>query len=355
MSGTGAYLVARMKSLTAGIPYMKLASFRWKAVDRIGFTFGDDTVIDLASLAPMLGVSHVPGDMIALIEMQNEGDMLLRRAHEVAINQHQDVIRIPLSEVQWHPPVRRPAKICGIAMNNSSSNARKISAPDHPLFFLKPSSCLIGHNEPIVVRPSYGSVHPEPELAVVIGRRCKNVQVEEAMSVVYGYSIIDDVTGNGMRAEDMVHYYALYQTDSDSHKLERREQHLSYAARYKGTDTFGPMGPWLVTREDIPDPGALDVNCWHNEELIAQDSTCYYSYSVAEVIAYITRFHSLWPGDIIAMGTAFKPSKDGSGRSLHSANITALGGSITIEIPGLGVLSNPVKILTDDDCRSESA
>src|SRR6185436_20981884 len=73
---------------------------------------------------------------------------------------------IPTAEVTWRPPVRRPGKICGIAMNNSASNSRKISAPNHPAFFLKPASCLVGHNEPIRIHDYYGSTHPEPELAV---------------------------------------------------------------------------------------------------------------------------------------------------------------------------------------------
>jgi 2-keto-4-pentenoate hydratase/2-oxohepta-3-ene-1,7-dioic acid hydratase in catechol pathway len=329
---------------------MKLASFSWNGHDSIGFAFDNDTIVDLAPVAKLIRADKIPSDMISLIETGNAGRALIQEAYQFARAHVQDVAAIPQSQVRWYPPVRRPAKICGIAMNNSASNARKITAPDHPLFFLKPSSCLIGHNEAIKVHPSYGSVHPEPELAVIIGRHCKYVPASNAMEVVYGYSIIDDLTGNGMRAEDMVHYYALYPSAEGATELVRREQHLSYAGRYKGTDTFGPMGPWLVTKDEIPDPGVLDVSCWHNGELIAEDSTRYYSYPVPEIIAYITRFHSLWPGDIIAMGTAFKPGKSG-GRSLHAANITALGGDLKIEISGLGVLLSTVQILSDGDLR----
>ncbi len=120
------------------------------------------------------------------------------------------VARIPAAEVRWYPPVRWPGKICAVAMNNSASNERKVSAPDHPAFFLKPPSCLIGHREPIRVRPYYGSVHPEPELAVVIGRVTRDVPATSALDAVFGYTILNDVTGNGMRAEDMFHYWAVY-------------------------------------------------------------------------------------------------------------------------------------------------
>lgn len=329
---------------------MKLASFRWQDADRVGLASGEDTLFDLSEIANRIGHPAAPADMMSLIESGDDGLALLARADEFAKAHPEQLTAIDPAQVQWHPPVRRPAKICGMAMNNSGSNARKISAPSHPLFFLKPASCLVGHGAAVEVHPSYGSVHPEPELAVVIGRRCRYVPAERAMDVVYGYTIINDVTGNGMRAEDMVHYYALYRSNDGTDQVERREQHLSYAARYKGTDTFGPMGPWLTTRDEIDDPHVLDVNCWHNDELIAEDSTRYYTYSVPEVIAFVTRFHSLWPGDIIAMGTAFRPGRTG-GKSLHAANITALGGSMTVAISRLGTLSNPVRILSDEDLK----
>src|SRR5690606_25386388 len=114
------------------------------------------------------------------------------------------------SEVAWLPPVRRPGKILCVAMNNSASNERKISAPDHPAFFLKPPSCLVGHLEPIRIRRYYGSVHPEPELALVIGTPARDVPAARALEHVFGYTIMNDVTGNGMRAEDRFHYYAVY-------------------------------------------------------------------------------------------------------------------------------------------------
>jgi len=280
-------------------------------------------------------------NMIALIEAGEDGAAFLREAQD-----EQNLLTpISIGSITWHPPVRRPAKICGIALNNSASDDRKISAPDHPLFFLKPASSLVGHGQPIEVYDYYGSVHPEPELAVIIGKTCRHVAKDQALDVVYGYSIMNDMTGNGMRAQDMVHYYALYPSKEDPAKVERREQHLSYTARYKGSDTFGPFGPWLVTKDEVPDPHALEVKCWHKDELIAEDSTQFYSYSVPEVIAFITRYHSLWPGDVISMGTAFRPGKTAR-RSLHTANVTALGGPVSVSISGLGTLINPVRLMT---------
>lgn len=319
--------------------HLKLLSFRWQDRDRIGFTPDEKIVLDLGEIATALGRTPY-ADMLALIEAGDAGQAFLREARAFADKEPGRLTRIDISDITFHPPVRRPSKICGVALNNSASNERKISAPDHPLFFLKPASSLVGHGQPIEVYDYYGSVHPEPELAVIIGKTCRHVRAENALDMVYGYSILNDMTGNFMRSQDMVHYYALYPSKDDPTKVERREQHLSYTARYKGSDTFSPFGPYLVTRDEI-DPHRLDVSCWHKDELIAQDSTAYYSYPVPEVIAYITRYHSLWPGDVISMGTAFRPG--GAKRSLHTANVTAFGGPVSVSITGLGTLINPVK------------
>lgn len=339
LTSPGGFSIVFLHAETGKETNLKLLSFRWKDHDRIGFTPDEKTVFDLGEVATVLGRAPYP-DMLALIEAGAEGEAFLREARAFVEKNSGKLSRIDIAEIAFHPPVRRPSKICGVALNNSASNERKISAPDHPLFFLKPASSLVGHGQPIEVYDYYGSVHPEPELAVIIGKNCRHVPADKALDVVYGYSILNDMTGNFMRSQDMVHYYALYPSKEDPTKVERREQHLSYTARYKGSDTFGPFGPYLVTKEEV-DPHNLDVLCWHKDELIAQDSTAYYSYSVPEVIAYITRYHSLWPGDVISMGTAFRPG--GAKRSLHTANITAFGGPVSVSITGLGTLVNPVK------------
>ncbi len=242
----------------------------------------------------------------------------------------------------WNPPLENPGKICGVAMNNSASNERKISAPDHPAFFLKPASCLVGHGQAIRIRSYYGSVHPEPELAVVIGKKARDIDAADALEYVFGYSIFNDITGNGMRAEDLFRYWALYASADNPDQLERREQHLSYAARYKGTDTFGVLGPWIVTADEISNPDNLDVHCAIRDEVIAEDSTRYYNYRVAELVSFISQFHTLNPGDIVSCGTAFKPSKDR--KSIHHANFQVVGGPVSVSIQGLGTQVNPVEV-----------
>jgi 2-keto-4-pentenoate hydratase/2-oxohepta-3-ene-1,7-dioic acid hydratase in catechol pathway len=259
------------------------------------------------------------------------------------------VARMPVSDVAWHPPVRRPGKICAVAMNNSASNERKISAPEHPAFFLKPASCLVGHREPIRIRRYYGSVHPEPELAAIIGRETRDVAAVDALESVYGYTIFNDITGNGMRAEDRFHYYAVYAKKGDPNETERVEQHLSYAGRYKGTDTFGAMGPWLVTKDEIANPDDLGVQCKVGGEVVAEDSTRYYNYKVAEVVSFISQFHTLDVGDVVSFGTAF--AAGGNRKSIHLANFQSVAGPVEISIEGLGTQENPV-VIEDNELGS---
>lgn len=319
---------------------MHLASFRFEDRERIGARVSETELIDLGEAAMAAGVGPAT-DMTDLM-VQDPGLELTRGLLRLAESSRERVRRIPLSAIQWRAPVTRPGKVLGIALNNSASDARRISGPSHPMFFMKPRTCLIGHLQDIEVRPYYGGLHPEPELGVIVGRRCKDLDPRTAMEAVFGYTIVNDITGNAMRAEDMVHYWALYAKPDKPEEVERREQHLSYAARYKGTDGFGPMGPWLVTREEIPDPHALDVTCTLGGVVLAEDSTAYLTYKVPEALAFISRFQTLEPGDIISMGTAFRPSAS-STRSLHTGDLQRFDGPLEVTITGLGTLTNGVR------------
>ncbi len=315
---------------------MQLASFNYQGVDRIGIRRNDTQIVAIDDLPGLK-----PGALATMMDLIELGPAATEQVRQAATNAKQKEI-IAIEDIDWRPPIPNPGKIIGVAMNNSASNARKISAPDHPAFFLKPASCLIGHQESIRVRAYYGSLHPEPELAVIIGKEARGINAVDAMEYVYGYSNFNDITGNGMRADDLFHYWALYSSDEDPDKLERREQHLSYAARYKGTDTFGCMGPWLVTADEIPDPDNLDVRCSVGSESIAEDSTRYYNYKLAEIISYVSQFLTLMPGDIISCGTAFKPSP--GRKSIHHANLQIVSGPVEVSIDGLGTLVNPVTV-----------
>ena len=168
---------------------MKLASFRYADRERIGLLKNDQE--------------------INFIDGFNSMRDLIRSGEDAGRFISRSVVSV--DDVDWLPPVPHPGKICCVAMNNSASNERKISAPDHPAYFLIPPSCLIGHRHPIKIRSYYGSVHPEPELAIVIGKLSKDLAAIDALDHVFGYTVFNDITGNGMRAEDMFHYWALYE------------------------------------------------------------------------------------------------------------------------------------------------
>jgi len=313
---------------------MKLVSFKYLGQDRIGAVNHQSQIIDLSLALP--AEKDPPRTMIDLIRMGDEGLALVADA----LDSGESSAVISEEEIIWQPPVPKPGKICGVALNNSASNNRKISAPDHPAFFLKPASCLVGHGRPLIMRSYYGSMHPEPELALIIGKTTRDVDAVDAHEYIYGYSIFNDITGNGMRAEDLFHYQALYASKEDPGKIEQREQHLSYAGRYKGTDGFGVLGPWLVTKDEVPDPDNLLVTCTVSGEIVAEDSTRFYNYKVAEIVSFISQFHTLSPGDVISCGTAFKPSSNS--KSIHQANFLVTGGPVEISIENLGRQYNPI-------------
>ncbi|MFW2366344.1 MAG: fumarylacetoacetate hydrolase family protein, partial [Desulforhopalus sp.] len=196
---------------------MKLVSFKYQDEERIGVIHGEDELIDLSqALAPE---KNLPSRMIDFIRL---GDAGLDLAEQALAAADKSAV-LPTDQVMWLPPIPQPGKICGVALNNSASNSRKISAPDHPAFFLKPASCLVGHGQPLIMRSYYGSMHPEPELALVIGKTARDVSAVDAHDYIYGYTIFNDITGNDMRAGDLFHYHALYASKNDPDKIEKRE------------------------------------------------------------------------------------------------------------------------------------
>ncbi|WEK46339.1 MAG: fumarylacetoacetate hydrolase family protein [Candidatus Andeanibacterium colombiense] len=313
---------------------MKLASFRADGADRLGIEH-DGALVDLASF------TECPADMIALIEA---GD-IARIAGDLTEADPAKLVRFDPDAVEWHPPVRRPCKLVCVALNNRSLDAIKVKAPtDHPAFFLKPFTALTGHNTAIRLKESFGFTHPEPELAVVIGRTLREATPEEALAAVFGYSIVNDVTCIGMRSEDSFTVRA-YRTEADGTRVEDFG-HTSYPGRYKASDTFAPLGPYITTADEVPDPAALTIRCHMGGKLVASDHTGNYVWSVANALSHISRTMTLLPGDVVAMGTAVgTESSDPDAPFLPGitrCNLSGFDSEISIEIGGLGTLTNTV-------------
>jgi 2-keto-4-pentenoate hydratase/2-oxohepta-3-ene-1,7-dioic acid hydratase in catechol pathway len=249
---------------------------------------------------------------------------------------------VPVGDLSWLPPVPRPGKVICVALNNSANVDRIMSGPSHPATFNKPSTSLLGHGQPIRLKKAFGRVHPEPELAVVIGAGGADIPRPAAMDHVFGYTIINDLTSPTMRAQDTFHYRAIHPRQDGTEGIEYVDTWVSYSGRYKGSDGFGPMGPWISTADEIPDPHALTVTCVHQGRVITEDSTGNLMHKVADVVSFVSGYQTLEPGDVIAMGTALKASASGGG-AVQNVNLTELGGPIEVTISGIGTLSNPVE------------
>ena len=249
---------------------------------------------------------------------------------------------VPVGDLEWLPPVPRPGKVICIALNNSANADRIMSGPDTPATFNKPATSLLGHGQPIRLKKEFGRVHPEPELAVVIGTGGADISRDDAMGHVFGYTIINDLTSPTMRAQDTFHYRAIHPKKDGSAGIDYVDTWVTYPGRYKGSDGFGPIGPWIATADEIPDPHALTVTCAHQGRVITEDSTRNLTHKVADVVSYMSGYQTLEPGDIIAMGTALAASGSG-GSAVQNVNLTELGGPIEVTISGIGTLSNPVE------------
>jgi 2-keto-4-pentenoate hydratase/2-oxohepta-3-ene-1,7-dioic acid hydratase in catechol pathway len=322
---------------------MKLATYKIGADTQVGFALGE-RLVPLGAAFRAAGLGAAPPTMLALIEGGAAGLAALAKAY-VAATSVTEAHR--QSDVEWLPPVRG-YKILAVAINNSGVAKLASVVAKHPPFFMKAGSSLIGHGQKLVIRPDYGLTHPEAELAVVIGQHCKNLTAETALDAVFGYTIINDITSITMKSED-TYVFPAPKSGPTPPGFEWGDMQLTYHARSKSTDGFGPMGPWIVTRDEIANPNRLAVKVFMAEEEVTADNTANLRYSVQEVLVWASRYFTLEPGDVIQLGTA------AAGRySLRELDLQVWDGPLAIEIEGIGRISNPIERI-DLDGRRVSA
>jgi 2-keto-4-pentenoate hydratase/2-oxohepta-3-ene-1,7-dioic acid hydratase in catechol pathway len=230
-----------------------------------------------------------------------------------------DVWREIPNDIIFGPPVPDPDKILCIGLNyREHARESGLEVPPVPIVFAKFRNSLIGSGAAIELPGISQQVDYEGELAVVIGRRCKNISADEALSTVAGYSAFNDVSARDLQLQ------------------------VSQWTVGKAVDTFAPMGPGLISAHLIPDPQQLELITRLNGQVVQQSSTADMIFSVAEIISYLSRSMTLEPGDIIATGT---PS--GVGFKREPALFLKPGDVVEVEISSIGVLSNPVIELTN--------
>jgi 2-keto-4-pentenoate hydratase/2-oxohepta-3-ene-1,7-dioic acid hydratase in catechol pathway len=252
--------------------------------------------------------------------------------------------------IDWAPPIVNPSKILGVAFNNKELMKKAHKDPGVPNYFLKPPSALQAHEKPIIVDPDWGAVIPEPEICAVIGKRAKHITEEEALNYVFGYMIHNDVTSHGLKFQkdsiavtydkDMAR--PEFYTWRNLNGPDDTDAFYVYHTRSKGTDTFGPIGPWLTTSDDVPNPNNLNVVGYLDDEIFTEDHTGNYRFSVEKCISEASKYFTLEAGDLISFGTTGK----GVGRFPRGHKSLLLGeetGFIHISIDNLGTLSNPIK------------
>ena len=211
-------------------------------------------------------------------------------------------------------PIDRPGKIICVGLNyRDHAEEQGTALPEAPLLFAKWQNTLIGPGEAIVIPPVVTKCDYEAELGVVIGERVRDASAENALEAVAGYVCVNDVSARDLQFAD------------------------GQWTRGKSPDTFCPVGPALVSRDDLPDPQALPIRAILNGETVQESTTANMIFGVAEVIAYVTRTITLEPGDLIATGT---PA--GVGAFRDPPLFMRPGDEITIEIEGIGSLTNPV-------------
>ncbi len=294
---------------------MKLVSYRTPQAfadepgraENLGLAVGD-RIVPASSLG-----ADLPTTMAALLSGMPRSQIELERAWQAGGTGATRDSGIPIDQVELLAPVPRPGKIVAAGVNyqtHASEGGRE--APDHPVLFAKLTTSVVGHGAEIRWDPGLTqAVDFEAELAVVIGRTCRRVDAASALDYVAGYTCLNDVSARDLQFSDR------------------------QFVRAKSLDTFCPIGPWLVTPDEVGDPQALRIRSLVNGEVMQDASTSEMVFSVAQLISFCSQAFTLEPGDVIATGT---PA--GVGWYREPRRMLGDGDEVVVEIGRVGRLVN---------------
>jgi 2,4-didehydro-3-deoxy-L-rhamnonate hydrolase len=278
---------------------MKLLRYGPKGKEKPGILDKDGKIRSLAKI-----VKDIDGDAIS-----PAGLAKIKKAN---------IARLPIvpGKPRIGACIANPQKFIAIGLNYSDHAAESgLQVPPEPVVFTKQVSCLSGPNDTVMLPPKSVKSDWEVELGVIIGRKAKNIKEKDAMKHIAGYCTIND--------------------------LSEREFQIERSGQWtkgKSYDTFGPVGPWLVTRDEVKDPQNLDMWLDLNGTRVQSGSTKTMVYGVAHIVAYLSQFFTLHPGDIITTGTP-----PGVGMGMKPQRFLKEGDKMVIGIDGLGVQRQVVK------------
>ncbi|NKJ49125.1 5-carboxymethyl-2-hydroxymuconate isomerase [Burkholderia sp. SG-MS1] len=282
---------------------MKLVTFKTQGRTSIGKVVGD-RIIDLPASSP--GLPH------SMREFLHGGPPLMAAAQSVSTGS-----TYALDEVELLAPIPNPSKYLAVGLNyrkHVEEAARLgMTIPETQLWFNKQVSCVHGPFAPLHLPAVSDKLDYEAELGVVIGRRCRHVSVENARAMIAGYVVCNDVSVRD------------YQVRTQTMTLG------------KSFDTHGPIGPWIVTDDEVPDPHALGIRAFVNGEVRQDSNTSDMLFNIYDQIAYLSTVMTLEPGDVLATGT---PS--GVGIGMVPPRFLKVGDVVRIEIDTIGHIQNVV-------------
>jgi 2-keto-4-pentenoate hydratase/2-oxohepta-3-ene-1,7-dioic acid hydratase in catechol pathway len=314
---------------------LKLARFQSGREIRLGILWGEK-IIDLTrgfqllrdqpgwpeKLSPILDMESFLAHGSAAIRMAGQVEAFAKRKME-GERRVPPVLRgvlIDLNKVRLRPPISNPPKILCLA-RNYVSHAREVAGdaplPQTLLVFMKPTTAIIGPGESVIVPPECRLLDHEVELAVVIGKKGRYIPLEKAMDHVVGYTIMNDISDR-------------------AYIVQKETQRVNWFFM-KAQDTFAPLGPYLMLKDEIKDPHLLRLRLWVNGELRQDSSGEDMIFKIPEIITQISRFVTLEPGDIIATGTP-------TGTSFSTKKYLQDGDIVECEIEGIGRLKNFIKV-----------
>jgi 2-keto-4-pentenoate hydratase/2-oxohepta-3-ene-1,7-dioic acid hydratase in catechol pathway len=227
------------------------------------------------------------------------------------------VIGIPLSNIRLLAPLPGPGKIIGIGLNYlDHCREQNVKVPDYPLVFAKFGTAIAGPYDPIEWDAALtNEVDYEGELGIVIGKTARRVAKEDALDYVFGYTVANDVSARDLQFSDR------------------------QWVRSKSLDTFCPFGPAIVTTDEIPNPQRLALRTTVNGKILQDSNTAEMIFGVGELVAYLSRYFTLEPGDLILTGTP-----DGVGVFRNPKIFLQNGDLVEVEIEGIGKIENRVSV-----------